>query len=247
MPPHETGQRGAAGGSDHFEGVALEESSMTRTVEGTGKTVAEATANALRQLGVSSDQAEISVVSRGRRGLFGIFPGTPARVRASHRQSTRDRTEEIVRDLLKRMHIGCMLDVVERRHDLQITIETAGTDGILIGKGGLTLVSLEYIVNRMLQNENRKGQRVLLEVAGYKRHREDEEAQDQPEERRSRRGGRRSEPRQRNEPRRESEGQPVGAAVGTQRTGGRRRSGRGRRRRGSGSRPKPQAQGGEQA
>lgn len=232
---------------------------MTRNVEATGKTVAEATANALRQLGVSSDQAEISVVSRGRRGLFGIFPGTPARVRASHRQSTRDRTEEIVRDLLKRMHIGCMLDVVERRHDLQITIETAGTDGILIGKGALTLVSLEYIVNRMLQNENRKGLRVLLEVAGYKRHREDEEAQEQPEERRSRRGGRRSEPRQRSEPqqqrepqkrrepRREAEGQPVGAGVGTARPSGRRRSGRGRRRRGSGGGPKPQAQGGEQA
>jgi spoIIIJ-associated protein len=218
---------------------------MSRTVEATGKNVAAATANALRQLGVTSDQAEISVINRGRRGLFGIFPGTPARVRVSHRESTRDRAETIVRDLLKRMQVGCMLDVVERRHDLHVNIETAGTDGVLIGKGGLTLISLEYLVNRMLQNENRKGQRVLLDVAGYKRRREDEPPDDQPDESRGRRGGRRREPR------REQEEQPVGAAVGAGQAGaglpgGRRRSGRGRRRRGSGRRPRPQEQAGEQ-
>jgi hypothetical protein len=218
---------------------------MTRTVETTGKSVAEATANALKQLGVSSDQAEISVISRGRRGLFGIFPGTPARVRATHRLATRDRAEGIVQDLLKLMRISCQLDVVERRHDLHINIETAGTDGILVGKGGLTLISLEYIVNRMLQNENRKGQRVLLDVVGYKRRREDEPSDDDAGDRRSRRGGRRGEGR--SEGRREPESEPVAAAAGTGRSGGRRRSGRGRRRRGGGGRPRPPAQGGEQA
>ncbi len=232
---------------------------MTRTLEATGKTVAEATANALRQLGVSSDQAEISVINRGRRGLFGIFPGTPARVRASQRLATRDRAETLLKDLLRHMHISCQLDVVERRHDLHISIETAGTDSVLIGKGALTLYSLEYLVNRMLQNENRKGQRVLLEVAGYKRRREDEPSDDEPGESRSRRGGRRGEGRRdgrregSREGSREPQAQPVGAAAEagsgarTGRSGGRRRSGRGRRRRGSGSGQKPQAQSGEQS
>ncbi len=226
---------------------------MTRTLEATGKTVAEATANALRQLGVSSDQAEVSVINRGRRGLFGIFPGTAARVRASLRLATRDRAETILTDLLKHMHISCQLDVVERRHDLHISIETAGTDSLLIGKGALTLYSLEYLVNRMLQNEDRKGQRVLLEVAGYKRRREDEPSDDEPGERRSRRGGRRGDGRRGDGHRdagREPQGQPVGATAGTAagagagsaRPSGRRRSGRGRRRRGSGGGPKPQAQ-----
>ncbi len=221
---------------------------MTRTLEATGKTVAEATASALRQLGVSSDQAEVSVINRGRRGLFGIFPGTPARVRASLRLATRDRAETILMDLLKHMHISCQLDVVERRHDLHISIETAGTDSLLIGKGALTLYSLEYLVNRMLQNEDRKGQRVLLEVAGYKRRREEEPSDDEPGERRSRRGGRRGEGRRDagRDASREPQGQPVGAAAGagagSGRPSGRRRSGRGRRRRGSGGGQKPQAQ-----
>jgi hypothetical protein len=238
---------------------------MDRTVEAKGKSVAEATANALRQLGVTSDQAEISVISRGRRGLFGIFPGTPARVRVSRRESTRDRAEEIVQDLLRHMHISCQLDVVERRHDLHIGIETAGSDGLLIGKGGLTLLSIEYIVNRMLQSENRKGQRVILDVAGYGKRREEdesvEERGDHGDDRRGRRGGRRGGGgrEHRGEPRRETRGearadaqpdagaQTVGAGVGTGRPSGRRRSGRGRRRRGSGGRPKPQAPGGEPA
>lgn len=214
---------------------------MTRTVEATGRSVAEATARALKEMGVSSDQAEVSVITRGRRGLFGIFRGTPARVRVTHRLSTRDRVEGILHDLLKLMHISCQLDVVERRNDLHISIETAGTDGLLTGKGGLTIISLEYLVNRMLQNENRKGLRVLIDVAGHKRRREDEAPEDGPDAGRSRRGSGRGERG------RDGDRQPVAAGAATGRPSGRRRSGRGRRRRGPGGGPKPEPQGSEQA
>jgi hypothetical protein len=165
-------------------------------------------------------------------------------VRVTHRLSTRDRAEGILQDLLKRMHISCQLDVVERRNDLHITIETAGTDSLLTGQGGLTVISLEYLVNRMLQNENRKGQRVLLDVAGHKRRRDAEAPDDGSDDGRSRRGGRRGERR----PDRDRQPVAAGAAdAGTGRSGGRRRSGRGRRRRGPGGPPKAQPQGGKQA
>lgn len=224
---------------------------MSRTVEATGKSVAAATAKALKQMGVPSDQAEIAVIGRGRRGLFGLFGGTPARVRVTHRLSTRDRAEGILQDLLKRMHISCQLDVVERRNDLHITIETAGTDSLLTGQGGLTVISLEYLVNRMLQNENRKGQRVLLDVAGHKRSRDAEAADEGADDGRSRRGGRRGERRPARERQPVAAGAAGAAGGGTGRSssssGGRRRSGRGRRRRGPGGPPKAQPQGGEQA
>jgi len=221
---------------------------MSRSTEATGRTVAEATAKALRDLGISSSEADITVVARGRRGLFGILPGTPAKVRVSHRESNRDRAETLVRDIVRRMHMSCQLDVVERRQDIHIGIETAGTDSILVGKGGTTLQSLEYLVNRMLQNENRKGQRVLLSVGGYRRP-DDEFDRDTPEQRpepsgrsrgRRNRGDRGRERQPRGE---QAQGRPEPVAAGAPAGGrsggrGRRRSGRGRRRRGSGGKPR---------
>jgi hypothetical protein len=220
---------------------------MSRSTEATGRTVAEATAKALRELGISTNEAEITVLARGRRGLFGILPGTPARVRVAHRLSNRDRAETLVRDIVRRMHMSCQLDVVERKHDIHIGIETAGADSILVGKGGIPLQALEYLVNRMLQNENRKGQRVLLTVGGYRRPADEEEdfSDDRPERSGRGRGRRRRGDRGRDrQPQRQpgadqQHGQPEPVAAGAPAGGrsggrGRRRSGRGRRRRGSG-------------
>jgi spoIIIJ-associated protein len=146
---------------------------MTRTVEATGKSVAEATSRALAQLGIAAHEADIQVLDRGRRGLLGFLNRKPARVAASVRANARERGEEIVSNLLRLMHVSCQLHVTEEKNALVIDIETAGSDGLLIGKGGHTLGALEYVANRMLQRGSRKTPKIVLDVSGYKRRRED--------------------------------------------------------------------------
>jgi spoIIIJ-associated protein len=146
---------------------------MTRSVEGIGKDVAEATSRALAKLGIARDEADIEVVQRGRRGFLGIMKGTPAKVLASRRVGADERAEEIVGTLLRLMHLSSQLHVTEERNTVVIDIETAGSDGLLIGKGGATLSALEYVTNRMLQRGSRKHPKVILDVSGYKRRRED--------------------------------------------------------------------------
>jgi spoIIIJ-associated protein len=146
---------------------------MTRTIEGTGKNVAEATARALAKLGVSKDEADIKVIERGRKGFLGMFGGAPARVAVSRRTSARDGAEQIVADMLRLMRLSCQLHVTEEKNALIIDIETAGSDGLLIGKGGHTLSALEYVANRMLQRGSRKSPKIILDVSGYKRRRDD--------------------------------------------------------------------------
>jgi spoIIIJ-associated protein len=146
---------------------------MTKAQEATGRDVAEAKRNALTKLGVTDEHAEITVIDRGRRGFLGIFPGRPARVRASTMISSRHRAEEIVTSLLRLMRFSTQLHVTEDKSKLIIDIETAGADGLLIGKNGSTLSALEYVVNRMLQREHRRTAKVVLDVSGYKRRRED--------------------------------------------------------------------------
>ncbi len=146
---------------------------MTRTVEAAGKNVAEATARALAQLGITRQEADIQVIEHGRKGFLGFFKGTPARVAASQRVNASERAEEIVADLLRLMRLSCQLHITEEKNTLIIDIETAGSDGLLIGKGGHTLSALEYVANRMLQRGNKKSPKVILDVSGYKRRRED--------------------------------------------------------------------------
>ncbi|MBN2564471.1 MAG: Jag N-terminal domain-containing protein [Candidatus Eisenbacteria bacterium] len=146
---------------------------MTRSVEATGRDVAEATSRALAKLGITGDEADIEVLQRGRRGFLGILKGTPAKVVASRRVGARERAEEIVGTMLKLMRLSSQLHVTEEKNTLVIDIETAGSDGLLIGKGGATLSSLEYVANRMLQRGSKKNPKVVLDVSGYKRRRED--------------------------------------------------------------------------
>ncbi len=146
---------------------------MTRTVEASGKSVAEATARALAKFGITSEQANIQVIARGRKGFLGIFGGAVARVAVSQRVSASAHAEEIVADILRLMRLSCQLHVTEEKNTLIIDIETAGSDGLLIGKGGNTLSALEYVANRMLQRGSKKSPKIILDVSGYKRRRGD--------------------------------------------------------------------------
>jgi spoIIIJ-associated protein len=146
---------------------------MTRTVEATGRDVAEATSRALAQLGIGTEEADVTVLEHGRKGFLGFLKGKPAKVTASRRTSTREQAEEIVAQMLHLMRLSCQLHVTEEKNTLVIDIETAGSDGLLIGKGGSTLSAIEYVANRMLQRGSRKGPKVVLDVSGYKRRRED--------------------------------------------------------------------------
>lgn len=146
---------------------------MARIVEASGKSVAEATARGLAKFGITSEQASIEVIDHGRKGFLGLFGGTPVRVAVSQRVSVRARAEEIVGDLLRLMRLSYQLHVTEERNTLIIDIETAGSDGLLIGKGGNTLSALEYVANRMLQRGSKKSPKIILDVSGYKRRRGD--------------------------------------------------------------------------
>jgi len=146
---------------------------MARIVEASGKSVAEATARGLAKFGITSEQANIEVIDRGRKGFLGIFGGAPVRVAVSQRVSAGAQAEEIVADMLRLMRLSCQLHVTEEKNTLIINIETAGSDGLLIGKGGNTLSALEYVANRMLQRGSKKSPKIILDVSGYKRRQGD--------------------------------------------------------------------------
>ena len=119
------------------------------------KTVDEAIEQALDKLGLDRSEVEIEIISKGKAGIFG-FGSEEARVIVRRRTDSPGVDtdvaalgKEVLSELLGLMNISATVDV---RQDVdehtRVLLDVSGTDlGILIGRRGDTLSSLQYIVN----------------------------------------------------------------------------------------------------
>lgn len=157
-----------------------------QTVEATGKSVDEAVDNALVELGLELHEVSVEVLAQGRAGLFGIG-GEQARVRVSPAAagppaSTDDvaLAKEILEELLQLMYIDA--EVVVRSPETpgdglgrsRAVLDIFGDDlGILIGRRGTTMTSLQYILNLLVSRRHPNAGPFHVDVEGYRRRRED--------------------------------------------------------------------------
>jgi len=155
-----------------------------RSVEASGKTVDEATENALADLGLEQHEVTVEVLAPGRPGLFGIG-GEQARVRVSPVSYELPEGEEIVwakqtlERLLELMHVEAAVTVraPETPGDgvgrTKAVFDINGEDlGVLIGRRGTTMASLQYILNLMVSRKFNSDGPFHVDVEGYRRRRE---------------------------------------------------------------------------
>ena len=159
------------------------EENLANCIETEGKTVDEAVANALTRLGVEQKDVEIEVLDEGSRGVFNILGARQARVRVRMkplpgqqvRRSSKEPEQDpavIVRGLLTAMGFEAPVESRQTADGIEITVGSTGADGLLIGKRGETLESLQHIISKMLNRENEKWTHVALDVGGYRKRRE---------------------------------------------------------------------------
>lgn len=137
-----------------------------------GRTVEEAVAEALAELGIGRDEAEVEVLEEREvaRGILGLRREREVLVRVRERASNEEFAAEFVRqvgDLL-----GLPLKVVARPVEGGIGVEVEGEGvGLLIGRHGQTLEALQLLVG--LATSRRAGARVAVsvDVEGYRRKR----------------------------------------------------------------------------
>jgi len=146
-----------------------------RSIEQTGRNVAEAVQAALKALGVSRDQVEVEVLAEESRGLLGILGHTEAKVRVTVKPGLAERALEVLNEILRLMAISATPEIVaDDPEEVRIEIRSPSDLGLLIGKHGQTLAALQLITamiaNRPLPAEQRR--RVILDAQGYRERRE---------------------------------------------------------------------------
>ncbi|MBI2032048.1 MAG: KH domain-containing protein [Candidatus Levybacteria bacterium] len=81
-------------------------------------------------------------------------------------------TEKVVKDFLSSLGIDEPIQISENEDGYEIVLETEDS-GIVIGRHGDTLESLQLLISLMLSNKTGEFRRVSLEVGDYKKNRSD--------------------------------------------------------------------------
>ncbi|AFV04003.1 RNA-binding protein Jag [Dehalobacter sp. UNSWDHB] len=144
-----------------------------KVADKTAKTVEEAIELGLAELGVSRDQVTVQVLEEpGKKGILGLFGSKMARVRINFEDDPGALACEFLKGLTKAMSVNADFEVFNR--DEQVKINITGLDlGILIGRRGDTLESIQFLTNLAVAKKLSNKTRIVIDVEGYRKRREE--------------------------------------------------------------------------
>jgi len=149
-----------------------------------GKTIEDAVQNAVQRLGVAREQIQYTILKEGKSGILGIG-SEEARilVEPTDPQTGLDDimqlAKRILEELVKRMGFDAEVSLAEslimedNESTPAITFNITGDDdiGIIIGRHGQTMASLQYIVRVIVSRKIENPPSILIDVDGYKQRR----------------------------------------------------------------------------
>ncbi len=143
-------------------------------MEFSAKTVQDAITNACQHFTVTSDNLEYEVVEEGSSGFLG-FNAKPAIIKARvlvKELSVEDKAKEFLKDVLGAMDIEAVVEATYSEEEKTLEVVLNGEDmGVLIGKRGQTLDSLQYLVSLVVNKGTAEYIRVKVDTENYRERR----------------------------------------------------------------------------
>ena len=142
-------------------------------IEISAKTVNDAITEACQKLTVTSDKLEYEVVEEGSSGFLGIG-SKPAIIKARVKCSIEDKAKDFLKEVFEAMNLAVVVDVKYDEADNSMDIDLSGDEmGVLIGKRGQTLDSLQYLVSLVVNKDAENYIRVKVDTENYRQRRKD--------------------------------------------------------------------------
>ena len=147
------------------------ESNIMEYREFSAKTKEDAITEACQYFTVSSDKLMIEVVDEGSNGFLGIG-AKPAIIKAAVKGTVEDKAKDFLKDVLEAMDLEVVITVKYDEAEKNMEIDLKGDDmGVLIGKRGQTLDSLQYLVSLVVNKESEEYIRVKVDTEDYRNRR----------------------------------------------------------------------------
>ena len=142
-------------------------------IEISAKTVADAITEACQKLEVTSDKLDYVVVEEGSAGFLGIG-SKPAVIKAKTKSSVADVAKEFLQDVSNAMNMTVVVDVKYDEENKNLNVDLSGDEmGVLIGKRGQTLDSLQYLLSLVVNKESEEYIRVKVDTEDYRKRRKE--------------------------------------------------------------------------
>ena len=142
-------------------------------IEVSAKTVDEALTEASIRLGVPSSEIEFEVIEQGSMGIFGLGRKN-AVIKATKRFSVQDKVKEFLTSVFQAMDLEVKIILKTDEEEKLIDVELKGDDmGILIGKRGQTLDSLQYLTNLAVNKHSETYYKIKVDTEDYRSRRKD--------------------------------------------------------------------------
>ncbi len=142
-------------------------------IEVSAKNVDDAITQASVQLGITSDQLEYEVIEKGSTGFLGIGSKN-ALIKARRKFTLEDNVKDFLKSVFDAMNMQVEVLVQIDEADNTIDIELKGDDmGILIGKRGQTLDSLQYLTSLAVNKHSDQYYKVKVDTENYRKRRKE--------------------------------------------------------------------------
>jgi len=143
-------------------------------IEVSGKTLDEALTNALLKLETTSDKVEYEVIDKGSNGILSIFNYKPAKIKVWKKETVEDLIRQFLDNMFNAMNMAVKVEIVLDIEECTLDVELSGEDmGLLIGKRGQTLDSIQYLVSLVANKEKEKYIRVKVDTENYRQRRKE--------------------------------------------------------------------------
>ncbi|HKW14181.1 MAG TPA: RNA-binding cell elongation regulator Jag/EloR [Candidatus Krumholzibacteria bacterium] len=150
-----------------------------QSIETSGKTIDQALDKALKELAARKEEVDIEVLEETHSGLRGIFGGKMVRIRVSRRggpgappgvdSASSEVIRKIIAEVLGFMGVDHSITIEESADTTFVNITSSGLDGLLIGRRGETLASIQHVVNRIFTSRTGRHSKITVDVGGYVR------------------------------------------------------------------------------
>ena len=137
-----------------------------------GKTVDDALHEALKELNASKDEVEVTVIDEGIKGFLGMFGAKDAVLQVVRKFNPEKIAVTFLNEMFQAMHMNVSIET--KLKEKQLSIELSGDEiGILIGKRGQTLDSIQYLVSLVVNKGNSPYISILLDTENYRQRRKE--------------------------------------------------------------------------
>jgi len=140
-------------------------------LEKTAGTVEEAVEQALMELDVTEDQVEIEILEEGSKSFLGLGKQKEAKVRVILYDYAVEIVKDFLGELFEKMGVDAEFEFEEEDELLKVNI-ISKSSGMIIGRRGETLDSLQFLTGLVVNRNNTIYRKIILDTENYRKKRE---------------------------------------------------------------------------